>query len=72
MLKRYFSIECNPPSTPAVPVMSVSAAPPPYHLANDGLAEKSGLMPAAHLRNSEMLSNLEGFLSHLSHPVQIS
>lgn len=62
----------NPPSTPAVPVMSVSAAPPPYHLANDGLAEKSGLMPAAHLRNSEMLSNLEGFLSHLSHPVQIS
>lgn len=30
------------------------------------LAEISGLMPAAHLRNSEVLSNLEGFLSHLS------
>ena len=44
MLKNYFSRECNPPSTPAAPVMSVSAAPPQCHLADDGLAERSGLM----------------------------
>ncbi|KAK0136914.1 hypothetical protein N1851_026936 [Merluccius polli] len=66
MLKRYFSRVGTPSSTPAAPVMSVSAAPPQYHLADDGLAERSVLMPAARLRNSEMLSNLEGFLSHLS------
>lgn len=34
-------------------------------VAGDGLAEKSGLMPAAHLRNSEILSDLEVFLRHL-------
>lgn len=34
-------------------------------MAGDGLAEKSGLMPAAHLRNSEILSDLEVFLRHL-------
>lgn len=40
--------------------------PPPYQLVDDGLAEKSGLMHAARLRNSEMLSDVEGFLSHFS------
>lgn len=66
MLKRYFSRVSESPLSLAAPVMSVSATPPQYHLADDGLAEKSGLMPAARLRNSEVLSNLEGFLAHLS------
>lgn len=50
----------------AVLVMSVSAAP--YHPSEDGLTEKSASMPAARLRNSEVLSNLESFLAHLSDP----
>ncbi len=65
MLKRYFSRESIAQLSPAVPVMSVSAAPE-YHLSEDGLTEKSGSMPATHLRNSEVLSNLESFLAHLS------
>ena len=42
------------------------AAPPQYQLGDDGLEEKSGLVPAARLRNSEILSDLESFLCHLS------
>ena len=61
MLKRCFSRVSDSPPSPAAPVMSVSAAPPQNNLADDGLAEKSGLMPAARLRNSEILSSLEGF-----------
>ena len=61
MLKHYFSRKSDPQLPPAAPVMSVSAAvPPPYQLGDDGLTEKSGLMPAARLRNSEIL-HLEGF-----------
>ena len=66
MLKCYFSRVSDSPASPVAPVMSVSAAPPQYNLADDGLAEKSGLMPTARLRNSEILGTLEGFLSHLS------
>ncbi|KAK0145445.1 Retrovirus-related Pol polyprotein from transposon 297 [Merluccius polli] len=66
MLKRYFSRMSELPQTPAAPVMSVSMVPTQYNLADDGLAEKSGLMPAARLRNSEVLGELENFLSHLS------
>lgn len=67
MLKRYFSRESDPQPSPAAPGVSVCVAvPPQYELRDDGLAEESGLMPAAHLRNSEILSDLEGFLSHLS------
>ena len=66
MLKRYFSRLSGLPQTPAAPVMSVSVVPTQYNLADDGLAEKSGLMPAARLRNSEVLGELEIFLSHLS------
>ena len=49
MLKRYFSRVSDSPASPVAPVMSVSAAPPQYNLADDGLAEKSGLMPTARL-----------------------
>ena len=66
MLKRYFSRVSDPMLSPAAPVMPMSVAPPQYTLADDGLAEKSGLMPTARSRNSEVLSNLESFLSHLS------
>lgn len=44
MLKRLFSRE---------PVMPVSTVPLQYHLADDGLVEKSGLMVVARLRNSK-------------------
>lgn len=45
MLKRLFSRER---------VMPVSTVPLQYHLADDGLVEKSGLMVVARLRNSEL------------------
>lgn len=44
MLKRFFSKECDSLQTPAVPILPVSAAPSQYHLAGDGLEEKSGLV----------------------------
>ena len=67
MLKQYFSRKSDPQLPPAAPVMSVSAAvPPPYQLGDDGLTEKSGLLPAARLRNTEILGHLEDFLVYLS------
>lgn len=47
-------------------VEKVPPIPHQYHLVDDGLVEKSGLMLVDRLRNSEILNNLEEFLSHLS------
>ena len=71
MLKRFFSRDCETnsvlPDTTAiqVPLCTVQTS---YHSSDDGLIEKSGVMPVARLRNSEVLCNLESFLSHLSQP----
>uniref|UniRef100_A0A669F703 Gypsy retrotransposon integrase-like protein 1 n=1 Tax=Oreochromis niloticus TaxID=8128 RepID=A0A669F703_ORENI len=67
MLKRYASREdaAAEKTSPIAPV-SVCSAPPLYVLQDDDLIEKSGCMPVARLRNSEVLGNLESFLSHLS------
>lgn len=65
MLKRYFSRESAPLPALVAPAASVCAAPQ-YHPSDDGLLEKSGSVPVAHLRKSEVLSDLESFLAHLS------
>lgn len=55
------------PAAPVLPLASPVAvcAAPPYHPLDDGLLEKSRLLPAARLKNSEVLNNLKSFLAHL-------
>ncbi len=71
MLKCYFSRESSPVPSPAAPVVparpvAAAASPPlPYRLTDDGLVEKSCLLPVARLPNSEVLNDLESFLAHL-------
>uniref|UniRef100_A0A8C5DT92 Gypsy retrotransposon integrase-like protein 1 n=1 Tax=Gouania willdenowi TaxID=441366 RepID=A0A8C5DT92_GOUWI len=65
MLKRYFSREDPPMAPPEVPVVVVCEAVPQYTVSHDGLREKNGLLPVTRLQNSEVLSDLESFLSYL-------
>lgn len=59
VLKRYFPTDTVPQPPSAAPVGSMCAAPPQCHPSDDGLSEKSCLMPAARLRNSEVLSHFK-------------
>ncbi|XP_013856237.1 uncharacterized protein LOC106512091, partial [Austrofundulus limnaeus] len=66
MLKRYFSRENTSIKNPEPPIPVSVCAAPSYQPTDDGLTEKSSCMPIARLRNSEMLKNMDTFLSHLS------
>ncbi|XP_035984480.1 uncharacterized protein LOC118558122 [Fundulus heteroclitus] len=70
MLKQYISREGVADKSSSVATALVCSSSPPYHLADDNLRENTGCMPMARLRNSEVLGNLESFLSHLSQPAQ--
>lgn len=66
MLKRYFTRDDSSVSPPDVPVAVLCEAPPQYSAAaDDGLEKKGGLMTLTRLQNSEVLDNLDSFLSHL-------
>lgn len=69
MLKRYFSREdAVPPPPQSSSVMTVTGANS-YQLSDDGLRTNSSL-PGVRLQNSEILTELNSFLSYLSKPAR--